>query len=101
MAALLDTLTALAIVVGLGFFLAGTVVVLRFPDVYNRLHGTTKVDNLGLGFVVFGLALQAESPAQVVKLGLIWLLVLLAGTTTAHLIARTALRSGQPAWERR
>jgi multicomponent Na+:H+ antiporter subunit G len=47
--------------VGAFFFLAGSTGVLRFPDVYTRLHALTKADNLGLGFVVLGLALQADS----------------------------------------
>jgi hypothetical protein len=45
------------------FFLAGTVGVLRFPDTHSRLHALTKADNLGLGLVAAGLALQAESAA--------------------------------------
>ena len=36
---------------------------LRFPDVYTRLHALTKADNLGLGCVVLGLALQAQNLA--------------------------------------
>jgi multicomponent Na+:H+ antiporter subunit G len=78
---------------GLGsvFFLAGTVGLLRFPDAHSRLHALTKADNLGLGLVVLGLALQAESPAVVVKLLLIWALALVASATACYLIARSAL----------
>ena len=47
------------VLAGAFFFLAGTVGLLRFPDVYNRLHALTKADNLGLGLVVAGLAIQA------------------------------------------
>ena len=36
------------LVAGAGFFVAGAVGLLRFPDVYTRLHALTKVDNLGL-----------------------------------------------------
>ncbi|MDQ3960684.1 MAG: monovalent cation/H(+) antiporter subunit G [Pseudomonadota bacterium] len=77
-----------------GFFFAGTVGLLRFPDVYTRLHALTKADNLGLGLVVVGLALQAGSWAVVVKLLLIWILVLLASAAGCHLVARMALRAG-------
>ena len=29
------------------FFVGGTVGLLRFPDVYSRLHALTKADNIG------------------------------------------------------
>lgn len=96
----LDVLTAICILGGLGFFLAGTLGILRFPDVYNRLHAMTKADNVGLGLVILGLALQTGSPLRILEMVLIWLLVLLAGSTAAHLIARTSLRDGLEPWER-
>ncbi|MFN2309024.1 MAG: cation:proton antiporter [Gammaproteobacteria bacterium] len=74
------------------FFLAGTVGLLRFPDTYLRLHALTKADNLGVGFTVLALALQAESPAGAVKLLLIWGLVMAAGASAAYLVARHASR---------
>ncbi len=97
---LTDFLTLILILAGAGFFLAGTAGLLRFPDVYTRLHAITKADNVGLGLVVAGLVLQAESWAAMGKLLLIWLLVLLASASVAHLIARTALRKGIRPWKR-
>jgi multicomponent Na+:H+ antiporter subunit G len=95
-----EFLTLFLLLVGTGFFLAGTLGLLRFPDVYTRLHALTKADNVGLGLVVAGLALQAESWAVAGKLLLIWLLVLLASASVAHLVARTALRKGIKPWKR-
>lgn len=73
------------------FFLAGTIGLLRFPDVHTRLHALTKADNVGLGLLVAGLMLQADSAAVAVKLLVIWLLVILASGTACFLIAREAL----------
>ncbi len=95
-----EFLTLFLLLSGAGFFLAGTVGLLRFPDVYTRLHALTKADNVGLGLVVAGLVLQAESWAAMGKLLLIWLLVLLASASVAHLVARTALRKGIRPWKR-
>lgn len=89
-------ITIILLCAGAAFFLAGTLGLLRFPDVYTRLHALTKADNVGLGLVAAGLALQAESWAVVGKLTLIWLLVLMASATGAHLVARGALRQGIP-----
>jgi len=95
-----DFLSAVFLIAGAVFFLAGTLVLLRFPDVYTRLHALTKADNLGLGLMVLGLAVQAESWAVVGKLLLIWGLVLLAGASVAHLIAAGALHRGIRLWKR-
>ena len=67
---------------------------LRFPDVYTRLHALTKADNLGLGFIVLGLAVQADSLAMACKLLLIWPLVLAASATVGYSIARRANELG-------
>jgi multicomponent Na+:H+ antiporter subunit G len=93
MNAVLDSLTLLALVAGAFFFFAGTVALLRFPDTLTRLHALTKADNLGLGLVVFALALQSDSVAAALKLICVWLLVLLSGACVSQLIARHARES--------
>jgi len=95
-----DYVAAPLLIFGTVFFLAGTVGLIRFPDVYTRLHALTKSDNVGLGLVLAGLAVQAESWFIVGKLMLIWLLVLLAGASIAHLIAKGAMQRGVQMWRR-
>lgn len=95
-----EYLSAALLIAGAAFFLSGTLGLLRFPDVYTRLHALTKADNVGLGLVVAGLAVQSESWATAGKLLLIWMLVLLAGASVAHLVAGAALRRGIPPWRR-
>ena len=97
---IINILTILLLLAGAFFFLAGTIGLLRFPDVYTRLHALTKADNLGLGLLLAGLALQAESWTVVAKLLLIWLLILLASSSVAHLVARTAQQRGIKLWKR-
>ena len=97
---IINILTILLLLAGAFFFLAGTIGLLRFPDVYTRLHALTKADNLGLGLLLAGLALQAVSWTMVAKLLLIWLLILLASSSVAHLVARTAQQRGIKLWKR-
>lgn len=91
-----DFATIALVTLGGFFFFAGTVGLLRFPDVFARLHALTKTDNLGLGFIVLGLAWESGSLLTTLKLILVWLLALLASAVSCHLIARHALRSGKP-----
>jgi len=97
----LDVLTGLLLTAALFFFVAGTVALLRFADLYSRLHALTKADNVGLGLTVLALMLQAESATEIFKLGLIWVLVLAASATVCFLIGNEAYRRGQKPWTRR
>ena len=83
--------------IGAFFFLAGTVGLLRFPDTYSRLHALTKADNLGLGFVAFGLALASQSWLVAGKLVFIWFVTMLGGTTNCYLMARNRYQEPEPA----
>jgi multicomponent Na+:H+ antiporter subunit G len=87
---MVDGLSAALILAGAFFFFAGTVGLLRFPDVFTRLHAITKADNLGLGLTVAGLVLKAATVPAVLKLVLIWLLALLASSTACYLVANSA-----------
>lgn len=91
---MIELLGAALIALALPFFVAGSVGLLRLPDLFSRLHALTKADNLGLGLTVLGLALLAADLQTALKLLVVWLLVLVASAASAHLIARHALRSG-------
>jgi multicomponent Na+:H+ antiporter subunit G len=98
---MVDLIAVALAVAGLFFFLGGTLGLLRFPDVYMRLHAMTKADNLGLGLLIASLAVSSGSLLTAAKLVLIWVLVLVASTTACHLIARTALEGSIEPWKER
>ncbi len=88
---LFDIFTVIMTASGLFFFFAGTVGLLRFPDVFCRLHSLTKVDNLGLGLIMLGVLPQLNSGFDAVQLILIWLLIMVASSVSCYLIANQAL----------
>ena len=97
----IDVLGAILVAAGTAFFVAGTVGLVRFPDLLTRLHAPTKADNVGLGLIVAGMALwHGWSPVSA-KLLLVWLVVLPASGLGAHLIAREAARDQAKTRERR
>jgi multicomponent Na+:H+ antiporter subunit G len=93
LAVAVDVLAALLLIAGCGFFFAGTVGVLRFPDTHSRLHAVTKADNLGLLLVCAAMALHGASLRVLLLLIVIWLLGLLAASISAYLLANRAARS--------
>ncbi len=92
---MLDAVGLALIGTGLVFFAAGSIGLLRLPDLHSRLHALTKADNLGLGLLAVGVAFLAGDLLIAVKLLLLWLLVLAASAASAHLIARHARLRGQ------
>jgi multicomponent Na+:H+ antiporter subunit G len=96
---MIDSLSIALLLAGAGFFFAGTVGLLRFPDVYTRLHALTKADNLGLGLIVLGLMLRAESGAVAGKLLVIWLLVLTVSGAASQLVASWARARRITPWQ--
>ena len=89
---MIDILSSILILAGVFFYLAGSIGLLRLPDLYSRLHALTKADNLGLGLLIAGVAPHSQDVFMMLKLLLIWLAVLAASATSAHLIARQARR---------
>jgi multicomponent Na+:H+ antiporter subunit G len=96
----LDKAGFFLIILGVPFFLSGTVGLLRFPDIYTRLHALTKADNVGLGLIIIGLAFQADNWLTVARLLLVWILVLIASSASCHLVASRAMRNNIKPWSR-
>jgi multicomponent Na+:H+ antiporter subunit G len=94
-----EWISMILMLTGIPFFVVGSIGLLRFPDVYTRLHALTKLDNVGLGFVVLSLTFQASSLSAIAELWLIYVTVLASSTTSCHLIARTAHRHGVQPWK--
>jgi len=96
-----EWLSGILVIVGAFFFFAGSVGLIRFPDVYSRLHALTKADNTGLGFIILGLMIQVDTWTSIIKLLLIWLLIMFTGATVCHLVARAATEIKIPVWRRK
>ena len=89
---MINLLAGAFIIAGLLFFLAGTVGLLRFPDIYSRLHAVTKADNAGLGLLAVGIALLAGTWRLVLLIALLWMVAVVASSVACHLVARHHLR---------
>lgn len=86
--------------IGIIFMVFGTIGILRLPDLYCRLHALTKVDNLALGFIIFGIMLKCNSLFVLLKLILIWILVLISSAASSFFISQNALNRGITPWNK-
>jgi multicomponent Na+:H+ antiporter subunit G len=96
MTSIIYCISSIMLLAGALFSLLAAVGLLRFPDVYTRLHAAAKAGPVGAGLVLLALALSAfDAPIALRALAGIAFLVLTA-PVTAHLLARAAYRSGLP-----
>ncbi|HSV30847.1 MAG TPA: monovalent cation/H(+) antiporter subunit G [Atribacteraceae bacterium] len=97
---IIEILVVLFLVLGALFFLLGTIGLLRFPDVYTRLHAVTKCDTLGLGLILVGLMLYEGATLTSVKIAFIIIFVFLTSPTAAHALARASYKHGVKQWDK-
>jgi len=89
--------------IGIFFNLLASVGLLRFPDVYTRLHAGTKCTTFGsifiaLAVIAYGLWKWYDGEKAMISLAIhsffALIAILLTNPTGAHAIARAAHRSG-------
>ena len=89
--------------IGIAFNLLGSLGLLRFPDVYTRLHAGTKCTTFGSIFlsfsvIIYGFWRYYEGETHMITLSIHTIIalvaILLTNPTGAHAIARAAHRSG-------
>lgn len=91
---------------GLVFFAGGSVGILRFPDIYSRLHPAGKLDTMGLFLTMGGMAVYVLSDFSLsslltaLKIMLIVVFIFITSPTATHAIADAGMRSGLPPWTR-
>jgi multicomponent Na+:H+ antiporter subunit G len=89
---LLELLSAVFLILGLFFFFASAIGLLRFPDTLCRMHALAKADNLALGCIILGVILRQTDLLLIAKLVLIWGITLLSSATGGFLLAQRIRR---------
>lgn len=90
----LELVAAICVLLGALLAFAAGVGIIRFPDSLSRLHAATKPQILGLVFVVIAIALTARSWTTLLALIPVVLFQMLTAPVAAHMIARSAYRTG-------
>ena len=90
------------IFIGMGLFfnLFGCLGLVRLPDVYNRLHASTKCVTFGTCSILFGTFLMSGFTATGIKALLCIIFIVLAAPVSAHAISRAAHIFGIKLWDK-
>ncbi len=94
MSTITSVISGLCIVFGVFFSLASVIGLIRFPDVYTRLHAGTKALSGGAVLVLIGVAMRIGSWQGAAKSMLIVFFFLATNPLASHAIARACYRHG-------
>jgi len=90
---MVDTLTAVFLVVGALMSLAAAIGLLRFPDLLSRMHAATKPQVLGLFLLLAAIGLQMRTWWVWPVLLVAWIFQLLTVPVSAHMVGRSGYRT--------
>lgn len=90
----LEIVSAVLLIVGSLLTLVASVGLHRFPDVFARMHASTKPATLGIILILVGASVAAEELSISAALGLAIALQLITAPVGAHMVGRAAYRAG-------
>ncbi|TRM12778.1 Na+/H+ antiporter subunit G [Lentibacillus cibarius] len=93
---ILNMIIAFFLLSGTFFILSSSIGIVRFPDVYTRLHAATKASTLGIAGLLIGafLFMYVSHGIASGKLLLAIIFTLLTAPVSGHMISRAAHRNG-------
>lgn len=96
---MIEIISGVTIVVGAVFGLVAAVGILRFPDLYTRMHSASKAGTLGAGLMLIAIAIASGASDVITRAVAGVLFLLLTAPIAAHLLARAAYVAGYAPWE--
>jgi len=96
---ILEIVILLLVAAGTFFtFLAGFGI-LRMPDVYTRMHASTKAASLGAGLMLVAAALYFQDAAVTTRVALTTIFIFLTAPVAAHMLGRSAYLMNVEQWK--
>lgn len=91
---ILDVVGSVLLLAGVSLTVIAGVGLVRFPDVFSRMHAATKPATLGLLLVCVGAALVMDDGSDRAKLLLVASFQFVTAPVAAHMVGRAAYGAG-------
>ena len=85
-----EWISAILMVLGAIFILLSALGVLRFPDLYSRMHAATKASSFGVALMLIGISIWIPTPYIIIEALLIILFIYITAPIASHMIGRVA-----------
>ena len=97
---MIEIIAYILLAIGAFCALVGAMGIVRFPDVYNRIHANTVVVVGGVIVTLIGVSVLEGISLYTLKALIIALFIFLTNPVGSHAIARAAHKSGVKLWRR-
>lgn len=87
-------LVAVLLVVGAIFSLLAAIGIIRFPDLYTRMHAASKAGTIGSGLLLLAAGVHSLDPAILIRALAGFFFFVLTAPISAHLLAKAAHQAG-------
>ena len=89
-----DVVSAVCLLAGCALSLIAAIGLVRFPDLFSRMHAGTKPQVLGLLLILLGIGLRLRDWSDIGMLLAVAMFQLRTAPVAAHMIGRAAYRRG-------
>lgn len=79
---------------GGGFLLVASIGILRFPDLFTRMHAASKSGTLGVGFLLAAVIFERLEVSVTFHALIVFLFLIITAPVGVHMLARAALVAG-------
>jgi multicomponent Na+:H+ antiporter subunit G len=92
----LEIVISFFLVIGAAVYLLSSIGLVRFGDVFLRMHASTKASTLGVGFIMMATALYFGEPLITIKLIALLVIYFFTSPTGVQVLAHAAHTSKVP-----
>ena len=93
-----EILVCILMLTGSLFSVVAALGLVRFPDVYTRMHAATKAGTIGVLFLMIAVALHFDDGSVTARALLVSAFFLLTSPVAAHMIGDVAHKLGIDVW---
>lgn len=94
-----ESISPVLLLLGAVFMLLAAIGLVRMPDVFMRMHSSTKSATLGVGLIMLGVVVHFNDFTIGVRALSVVVFMFSTAPVAAHMIGRAAYLSGVPLWE--
>lgn len=94
-----DLFVAIFLLIGAGLIFIASLGIVRFPDLFTRMHAGSKASTLGLGCLLVATAISFPTATVIAKCLIVVLFIFLTAPIAAHMIGRAAYLLRVPFWK--
>lgn len=94
-----EVIAQVFLLIGAFFTFLAALGVVRFPDLFMRMHANTKSATMGVGFIMLGVSVYFSDITITARALVVILFLLVTAPISSHMLARAAYFSNIPLWE--